>query len=207
MTTPEAVLVLCQNVRCVVKNDLPGAIVGCGVWKGGSMMAVALTLLDLGVRDRKLYLFDTFEGMVQPGELDVDWRGQAASRLMAMADKRSSSSWAYSPLEEVKQAVYDTGYDPAQIMFVKGKVEETLPEAAPPETALLRLDTDWYESTRHELIHLDPRLVHGGALIVDDYGGWQGARQAVDEYIAEYRLRLSLQRIDTSARVAIKIDA
>jgi O-methyltransferase len=206
MTSPEAVLALCQNVQYVVRNDLPGAIVECGVWKGGSIMAVALTLLQLGVRDRKLYLYDTFEGMAEPSELDIDVHGQAASRLMANADKRSSSVWAYSPLEQVERAVYDTGYDPAQIVFVKGKVEETLPDAAPSEIALLRLDTDWYESTCHELIHLYPRLVHGGVLIIDDYGHWQGARRAVDEYINENKLRLSLQRIDYTTRIAIKID-
>jgi hypothetical protein len=103
--------------------------------------------------------------------------------------------------------VYDTGYDPAQIVFVKGKVEETLPDAAPSEIALLRLDTDWYESTCHEMIHLYPRLVHGGVLIIDDYGHWQDARRTVDEYISENKLRLGLQRIDHTTRVAIRTDA
>jgi len=87
--------------------------------------------------------------------------------------------------------------------FIKGRVEETIPNAAPEQIALLRLDTDWYESTRHELIHLFPRLTHGGVLIIDDYGYWQGARKAVDEYIEENKLSILLARIDSTARMAV----
>jgi hypothetical protein len=74
----------------------------------------------------------------------------------------------------------------------------------PEQIAVLRLDTDFYESTRHELRHLYPRLVHGGVLIIDDYGHWAGARKAVDEYIAEEGIRLLLNRIDYTGRIAIK---
>ena len=91
-----------------------------------------------------------------------------------------------------------------RVEFVQGRVENTLPAAAPPEIALLRLDTDWYESTRHELEHLYPRLVDGGVLIVDDYGYWQGARQAVDEYFGETGEAILLNRIDDTGRIAVK---
>src|ERR1051325_10354963 len=87
---------------------------------------------------------------------------------------------------------------------LEGTVEETIPAQAPERIALLRLDTDWYESTRHELVHLYPRLVPGGVLIIDDYGHWEGARKAVDEYIAQNNLRLFLNRIDYAGRLAIK---
>jgi hypothetical protein len=87
---------------------------------------------------------------------------------------------------------------------VKGKVEDTIPRAAPKQIALLRLDTDWYESTYHELKHLYPRLVPGGVLILDDYGHWEGARRAVDQYFEEERIRLFLHRIDYAGRLAIK---
>ena len=90
------------------------------------------------------------------------------------------------------------------VEFVQGRVENTLPAAAPPEIAVLRLDTDWYESTRHELEHLYPRLVDGGVLIVDDYGYWQGARQAVDEYFGETGEAILLNRIDDTGRIAVK---
>ncbi len=109
--------------------------------------------------------------------------------------------WCYSPLEEVKRNMDSTGYPAAEITYVKGKVEDTLPDAAPAQIAVLRLDTDWYESTRHELEHLYPRLAPGGVLIIDDYGYWSGARKAVDEYFGD---SLLLNRIDNTGRMAIK---
>jgi hypothetical protein len=100
-----------------------------------------------------------------------------------------------------------TGYDARHIAYVKGKVEETLPQDAPDQIALLRLDTDWYESTYHELVHLYPRLAVGGVLIIDDYGHWQGARRAVDQYISENKLKLLLNRVDYTARICVKSHA
>ena len=94
-----------------------------------------------------------------------------------------------------------TGYPAERLHFVEGKVEDTIPEQAPERIALLRLDTDWYESTRHELEHLYPRLSPGGVLIIDDYGHWEGARQAVDEY---FKGEVYLHRIDYTGRLAIK---
>ena len=93
------------------------------------------------------------------------------------------------------------GSGPERIHFVEGKVEDTIPAHAPERIALLRLDTDWYESTRHELEHLYPRLSRGGVLIIDDYGHWQGARQAVDEYFGDAHAAL-LNRIDYTARAS-----
>jgi len=82
-------------------------------------------------------------------------------------------------------------------------VEDTVPKEAPDQISILRLDTDWYESTRHELDHLYPRLSSGGVLLIDDYGYWQGSRQAVDEFIERTGARLLLQRM-SSGRVAVK---
>jgi len=96
------------------------------------------------------------------------------------------------------------GYPEQQIHFVEGLVEETLPAEAPEEIALLRLDTDWYSSTKHELEQLYPRLAPGGVLILDDYGHWQGARRAVDEYFAENQITLLLNRVDSTARIGVK---
>jgi O-methyltransferase len=193
-------------VRYVAGNDIPGAIVECGVWKGGSMMAVALTLLALGKQDRDLHLFDTFEGMPEPSELDISHEGTAATtdfEKTRISD--DSSEWCRAPLDLVQQAVRSTGYDPSRIHLVKGKVEDTIPDAAPGQIALLRLDTDWYESTRHELEHLFPRLSTGGVIVIDDYGHWQGARQATDEYLAKNRIPLLLNRIDYTARIGVKV--
>jgi hypothetical protein len=203
MTTPGKIEALAQAVEYVVARRLPGALVECGVWRGGSMMAVALTLLRLGETDRDLYLFDTFEGMTPPGDEDVKQGGRHASEILQSAP-RDSSVWAIASLDQVREAVLGVGYPEQRIHFVKGPVEETLPAHAPAEVALLRLDTDWYASTKHELRHLYPRLVSGGVLIVDDYAYWRGSRQAVDEYVRENELTLLLIRIDHGARVAVK---
>jgi O-methyltransferase len=205
MTTPERIYALIQAVRYVSSAGIPGSIVECGVWRGGSMMAIALALSAAQRSDTDLYLLDTYEGMSEPSSIDVDFRGQAAStKLSNSKRKKASEIWAYSPLEEVKRNMARTGYDEARLHFIKGKVEDTLPGEAPEQIALLRLDTDWYASTRHELVHLYPRLSRGGVLLLDDYGHWTGARLAVDEYLSENNLYLLLNRVDASGRVAVK---
>jgi hypothetical protein len=203
MGSPERVRALRDAVRYVVARGLEGDIVECGVWKGGSMLAVARTLTELGQSDRGLWLYDTYEGMSEPTDADLMPTGEKAADLLAAHD-RSARLWAVGPLEGVREVMLSSGYPEERMHFVKGKVEETIPAQAPEKIALLRLDTDWYESTRHELDHLWPRLVPGGVLILDDYGHWQGARKAVDEYIAEHGLTLLLNRIDYTARLAIK---
>jgi len=205
MTSPERIVALRDAVRYVCRHDIAGDVVECGVWRGGSMMAVALTLLELGGR-RRLHLFDTFDGMPPPTSHDRDLSGVAASGLLAAEDRDTGSTWARSPLEDVRGNLLSTGYPAELVHFVPGLVEETIPTRAPDRIAILRLDTDWYESTRHELEHLYPRLVQGGVLIIDDYGHWQGARRAVDEYLATTNARVLLSRIDYTGRLAIKID-
>jgi O-methyltransferase len=203
MTTPPRIYALRRAVEYIAARPVRGAVVECGVWRGGSMMAVALTLLRLGVTDRDLYLFDTFSGMTEPGDEDVKHTGERAADVLADAN-RESHDWAVASLEQVREAVLGVGYPENRIHFVQGRVEETVPANAPAEIALLRLDTDWYSSTKHELVHLYPRLARGGVLIVDDYAYWQGARQAVDEYIQENDLSLLLNRIDYTARIAVR---
>jgi hypothetical protein len=206
MTSRERIYALIQAVRYVVQHNIPGDIVECGVWRGGSMMAVAKTLVSLNHFDRELYLFDTFEGMSKPTEVDVYYDGRKASdRFKQAAINDTSSDWSYIPLEEVKRALYSTGYDHKKIHFVKGMVEETIPNNAPDTISILRLDTDWYESTKHELTHLFPRLSRKGIIIIDDYGHWEGARKATDEYILQNNLCIFLNRIDSTGRIGIKI--
>ena len=204
MTSIERMSALRKSVEYIVRCDIPGDIVECGVWKGGSMMAVARTLIELGVTDRNLYLFDTFEGMSAPSGADRHFSGRAAADLLQTSDKKTSHVWAYGSLDDVKRAMRDTGYDKRRVTFIKGKVEDTVPEYAPKEIALLRLDTDWYESTFHELTHLYPRLSAAGVLFLDDYGHWEGAKRAVDEYIRQQNLKLLLNRIDYTGRICVK---
>jgi predicted O-methyltransferase YrrM len=109
-------------------------------------------------------------------------------------------------LDEVRQNLFQTGYERGIIHFIKGRVEDTLPKEAPEKIALLRLDTDWYESTLHELVHLYPRLSRGGILIIDDYGHWKGSQLATDEYFSKHRIKIFLSRIDYTARLAVKLE-
>jgi hypothetical protein len=118
--------------------------------------------------------------------------------------KQTSFIWGIAPLESVRTNVESTDYPVECVRYIQGRVEDTIPLEAPDQIALLRLDTDWYESARHELVHLYPRLVPGGVLVIDDYGHWQGARKAVDEYLAEHGIRVLLCRMDYTGRIALK---
>ena len=207
MTSIERMYALYQSVRYVLANDIPGSFVECGVWRGGSAMLMAKMLADRGIRDRKLYLYDTFEGMSPPTTQDVDFRGRKADGLLEKhADQKETSVWCLADLNEVKHNMGKTGWAESNIVYVEGKVEDTIPSRLPEAPiALLRLDTDWYESTYHELLHLYPLLVKNGFLIIDDYGYWKGAREAVDKYFEENRIKIFMNRLDISARAGIKI--
>jgi hypothetical protein len=201
MTSVERVFALRRAVQGIVADGIPGAIVECGVWRGGSMLAVALTLAELGDTRRELYLFDTYEGMPDPTEHD---RHAGASAESLLAESRPGSFIrADASLAEVRRTMSRSGYPESRIHFVKGRVEDTIPDRAPGEIALLRLDTDWYMSTRHELNHLWPRVSSGGVLILDDYGHWEGARKAVDEWLAG-QPGLTLEPIDYTGRAVRK---
>lgn len=206
MTSPERILALCEAVRYVVEQDVAGDIVECGVWRGGSMAAAARVLRSMGSVDRRLWLYDTFDGMTEPNENDVDFLGRAASVLLRQSNRDDARSiWCRSPIDGVRQVMGLTGYPEQQIEYVVGDVQETLPKHHPEQIALLRLDTDWYESTRCELETLYPRLAVGGVLIVDDYGHWQGCRRAVDEYFAAQGVAMLLNRIDYTGRIGVKV--
>ncbi len=204
MTSVERVITLAGYVRHLVAQRVPGAFVECGVWRGGSSMCIARTLLQLGVT-RELHLFDTFSGMSAPTDDDLTLLGKrAADLLRATPREQDDSLWCWASLADVRRNLLSTGYPEARIHLVEGKVEDTIPDAAPPEIALLRLDTDWYESTRHELEHLYPRVSPGGIIVVDDYGHWAGARKAVDEFLSSLPNAPVMHRIDYTCRVFVK---
>ena len=200
MTPMERCWALYEAVRYVSQSGIAGDFVECGVWRGGSSMLSALTLLALNERARKIYLYDTFEGMPEPTAKDVDIHGVPYSRLWEQEREILSVS-----LEEVKRNMLSTGYPEDHISFIKGMVEATIPESAPDAISILRLDTDFHDSTYHELVHLYPRLSPGGVLIIDDYGHFQGARSATDQYFAETNQHILLNRVDYSCRIGIKI--
>src|SRR5205814_8544915 len=149
----EKLFALVVAVRYVVDHGIAGDIVECGVWRGGSMQAVARVLAARGATDRELHLFDTFEGMPPPTEDDVRQGGPSAAQLLATRP-RTAKVWAVAGLEDVRAGMAQVAYPPERIHYHQGLVEETIPQGAPEQIALLRLDTDWYASTRHELDQL-----------------------------------------------------
>ncbi len=206
MTTPERLYGLINAVKYIEDNSIDGSIVECGVWRGGSMMAVAYTLIQLGNQDRDLYLFDTYEGMPAPTDKDVTRGGApAVEKFNKTRINDNSSTWCRATMAEVKKNMSTTYYNKMRTHFIKGKVEETIPSKAPEKIALLRLDTDWYESTKHELEYLYPRLQQNGAIIIDDYGHWEGARKAVEEYFESNNKKILLNRMDRAGRIGIKL--
>ena len=205
MTSVTRMHALYNATRYIINSGVAGDFVECGVWRGGSSMLVARTLLRLNERDRTLHLYDTYEGMPDPTEEDVDVTGTPAKILLNESSRRDKI-WAQAGLDDVRANLMQTGYPNSKLQFVKGMVEQTIPDSIPNKIALLRLDTDWYESTYHEFVHLFPRLSRGGVLIIDDYGHWRGAKLAADRYIEETGAKLLLNRIDYTGRMAVKLD-
>lgn len=165
------------------------------------MMAAALTLLDEGGATRDLWLYDTFAGMVTADPIDRSVTGISAPAHLA-ALRRKRKGWDDASVDEVRANLVLTGWPLDRARLIVGQVEDTIPAQMPDKIALLRLDTDFHRSTAHELEHLYPRLERGGILIIDDYGHWEGARQAVDEYFRGQPV--FLHRIDYTGRLLVK---
>lgn len=202
MTSVERIVSLINAVSYISDNKIEGDFAECGVWRGGSMMTVALTLVAHNDTSRELFLYDTYEGMSAPTDFDKSFDGISAEAQM----QQEAGKWCYASIEDVRQNILSTGYPKEKIHLVKGKVEDTIPQTLPKKLSLLRLDTDWYESTKHELNHLFPLLTPEGVLVIDDYGHWQGARRAVDEYFAEQNRKVYLHRIDYTGRIAVGVN-
>jgi len=170
----------------VAVQNIEGDIVECGVWKGGATLVMADTLFMKSSISRNFYLYDTFQGMSEPTESDHSFTGPAVGRYRR---KRRGTfvDWAYASIDDVRKNMRRSEYPFERFIFVPGMVERTIPSIIPDRIALLRLDTDFYESTRHELRFLYPRLSVGGILICDDYRSWHGARKAFDEYFLNKR--------------------
>ena len=206
MTSLERRLNLIDSLKYICNYNIYGSIVECGVWRGGMIMLGMKFLLRRGISNFDFYLYDTFEGMTTPTDSDIDVAGKSASdRLISdQTVKQESHVWAIAPIEQVRKNLESTGYPANRIKFVQGKVEQTIPDTLPENISILRLDTDWYESTKHELEHLYDRVVSGGVVIIDDYGYWSGAKKAVDEFIESLKTKIFLHRIDHTGRCFIK---
>ena len=177
----------------ISKSNIEGDVVECGVWRGG----VAALMKDViyeneGTGDRKFWLFDTFEGMSSPSEFDFkgEKNQDALNKHKKSLRRDGTSNWCRGELDDVKNTINKTSDGLINVKFIKGMVENTLrSDNLPNKIALLRLDTDWYESTKVELEVLLPKLVTGGILIIDDYGAWAGARKAFNDLKKEKGLK------------------
>lgn len=208
MTSLERGYALYQAVRHVCDHRIPGDLVECGVWKGGSCMLIALVLLARGERERTIYLYDTFSGMTEPSAEDrIAWNGKSV-REKWEADRDGTghyfTGWAVGA-DEVSENLRSTGWPQERTRVVEGDVERTLKEVVPQAVSLLRLDTDWYASTARELEVLYPRLERGGVLLIDDYGHFKGARKAVDDYFRDPSRSILLSRVDYTGRIGVKL--
>lgn len=204
-TSPERIYAMYKATQYISENKIKGDIVECGVWKGGSIMVSALVLKKLKDTKRKLYLYDTYEGMSKPEEIDT----QASNNLNGLRFWKSNQTntvnkWNYVSLEEVERNLSLTKYPKENLIFVKGLVEDTIPKNAPSVISLLRLDTDFYKSTYHELQYLFPRLSQGGIIIFDDYASWRGAKKAIDKYFKEKNIKIFIIVLDKTGLIGVK---
>ena len=200
----ETTYALFQAVKYIVQNKIAGDFAECGVWRGGSMMLIAYALQHFGDTSRQLYLYDTYAGMTEPDDIDIDFDGNPMKPIWTMATQQGKIMAPGGPIEHVKANLRATGYPEAQMHFIAGDVLQTIPAQVPSRIALLRLDTDWYKSTLHELQHLYDLIVPHGVLIIDDYGWCRGARQATDEFFRDRPFKPMMHRVDQGPRVLIK---
>ena len=208
MTGEKRMSHLTKAVKYIFKNNIDGDFVECGVWQGGNLILMQ-RLMNFYKENRNIYGYDTFEGMTEPNEFDTDINDKKASNLMSVENKIENSNskniWCYSGLETVKKN-FKKHTDASNLKLVKGDVCVTLQnnENLPNKISLLRLDTDFYASTKVELEKLFPLVVKNGVIIIDDYGHWKGQKKAVDEFFIENRLNTFLFEVDYSCRVFIK---
>ena len=193
-------------VKYVVGNSIPGCVIECGVWKGGSIKAMMLKFQSLNDLHRDYFLFDTFTGMTEPSDHDKKWNSDSARVIYDQKLKGNFTDWCYSPLDSVREFVAEGISEEMNVKYIKGDVLQTIPQLinSIPEISILRLDTDWYESTKIEMELLYPKVVPGGVVIIDDYGAWKGARKAVDEYFKKIKISPFLFRVDETRRIFIK---
>jgi hypothetical protein len=204
MTSVERMYEIHRSMLYIAKRGIPGDIVECGVWRGGSLMMSAYALMAAGDTSRRLIACDTFEGHPRPEDkIDIDVWGRD---MAAVHDQLTAKGETWGKVEEseVRANLESTGYPKDKIVTIKGMVEDTLPTDRIDKIALLRLDTDWYRSTRHILDHLYPKVSYGGLVVVDDYGHLEGSRKATDEYFAKCEDLIYFMHIDYSCIAGVK---
>ena len=209
MGTPQGLAAVIMACKYVIQAGIPGDFVECGVWRGGLSLAAQL-VFEHYKSDKRVWLFDTFAGMPEPSEFDrPKFELFDAREVFDEAQREGFNEWCYASLEDVRRNFERAGANLEHTRFIKGDVRETLGYEAnlPERISVLRLDTDWYESTKVQLEVLYPRLSRGGSLLIDDFGYWEGVRKAVEEYFATQPKAAMplLYYTDLSGRMGVKI--
>lgn len=199
MTSIERITELFNSLEYIRLNNIQGDLVECGVWKGGNILGIIEYLYHYNMIDREVWLYDTFQGMTPPEDIDIDLKNQKAKDIL-------QSVLCYSSIDDVKKNLSISNFPIDNIKYIIGDICDTLnyKNNLPNKISLLRLDTDWYQSTKKEMDILYPLLVNNGVLIVDDYGHWQGSKKAVDEYFEKNKIVNTLEKIDYTGVKHIK---
>ena len=205
MASRERLFTTLMACRYVCRVGMEGDFVECGVWRGGNLI-IAADVFRRFSPNKHVFLFDTFAGMTEPTGHDFQIRDrEPALSKYKKKQKDSYIEWCYASIDDVRSNLASFKIDEDRVRLIKGDVLDTLsdPGNLPKKISVLRLDTDWYESTKKELEILWPRLETGGILIIDDYGHWGGAKKAVDEFFDSIP-RPFFSYADYTGRVAVK---
>jgi hypothetical protein len=179
-------------VSYIIQNNIEGVIIECGVFDG-NFEEIWINELMKNNTTRDIYLYDTFKGLVEPSEYDYTCKD---AKLFSMNNTdvhniwknniidEKTNGWCHASLEQVQNRLNSTGYPQNNLHYIVGDVMETLKDKStiPEKIAILRLDTDWYESSKYEMEQMYDNVVTGGVIIFDDYFHWDGQRRAVDDF-------------------------
>jgi hypothetical protein len=182
-------------IESILRSGIPGDLIETGAWRGGATIFMRGVLKAYGVDDRIVWVADSFEGLPAP---DPDLFPLEAKVQSGPVIQKSYHNLAVG-LEEVKRNFLAYGLLDDQVRFLKGWFKDTLPNAPIGTLSLMRLDGDFYESTRDGLNSLYDRLSVGGYVIIDDYGedSWTYCRKAVDEFRSERGIQDPLITVDS----------
>lgn len=191
MTTAPRINCLFESLEFIRNNNIQGDFVECGVWRGGNILGMMKYLEFHNNTEPNVWLYDTFCGMTPPETVDVDFMNNKAEDIL-------QDVFCLNSLEEVELALSHSNYPKEKVKYVIGDICQTLLDKnnVPEKIALLRLDTDWYNSTKIELEVLWDKLEIGAPCIIDDYGHWQGCRKAVDEFLGNLSCEHEIEQID-----------
>ncbi len=217
MVAHKALLILYQQVVYCERQNLKGCYIECGVWKGGAIGLMALANLKFGFQRRHIHLFDSFQEICEPDET-VD--GKRAIKEVYEWAKEPGKAGKLRPLKGIydhrggpgtlqeNKALLENiiGYKKDYLHYHKGWFQETLPKVAESidQIAMLRIDADWYASTKICLDYLYNKVVKGGFVIIDDYGAYEGCKKAVDEFMQANKVSAFLCHVNNDVRYLIK---